>query len=101
MVLPKGARALTLQPSGACLIGADQSITADREHDRPQTIEGFFNTIWFGGNLEVEAEQGIVDKGFNEDFLGLSGAVLGQVVPANAKTTAFHFASPPLLAGAL
>ena len=60
------------------------------------------STIRFGGNLGVEADQGIADKRFNEDFLGLSGAVLGrQVVPAKAKTTAFHFASPPLLAGAL
>ena len=89
MVGPERHRALAAQPGRHLLIGLDQPIAAHCEHDGAQFVENLIGTIWIGGDLGIEVDQGVADPGLDQDFVGETGdAGRREVVPAEAKELA-------------
>ncbi|MBI2506442.1 MAG: hypothetical protein HYW07_24770 [Candidatus Latescibacteria bacterium] len=48
-------------------------------------VEHIVGPVWLGGDLGVEADQGLAQVGLDQGFVGLAREMLGsQVVPAQA-----------------
>lgn len=89
VVFAEGHGAVAAQPGGEFFVGADESIAADGEDDGAQFVEDFVGAFGLGGDLGVEAEEGLAQVGFDEHVVDAAGQVEGvDVMPARGFVVA-------------
>ncbi len=85
VVAAEGQRHLAAQPAGEQLVGPDQPLAAHGQNDGPQLVDDFVGPIGRGGDVGVEAQQGVAHEWPDEDLVRPAGQLgRGDVVPARA-----------------
>ena len=69
VVLAKGHGFFVGEPAEELFIGPDQAGLVDRDQDGPQFVDHLIGPLWLGFDLRVEADQGLFEVGFHQDFV--------------------------------
>lgn len=73
VVFAEGHGAVAAQPGGEFFVSADESIAANGEDDGAQFVEDFVGAFGLGGDLGVEADEGLAQVGFDEHVVDAAG----------------------------